>query len=171
MKNNISLFITKTLICSIITLSILILNKENNTIINKYILSDTFNFMEFNSWYSKLLNKKENNTTLVSNELFNYLSKENIDNGTKYIFNEETIINSLNNGIIIYKGNKDNLGNTIIVQGSDGYDIWYTNINNSDLLLYDYIEKNTIIGSSSNYINLIITKDNKYYTYEEYKQI
>lgn len=174
MNNKVSKYFTKILICICITLSILIANKSSDSIkklINKYIMTDTFNFMAFNNWYTKIIKFKNPKVQLVSSEMFNYIRKEKINNYEKYEIEKETVINSLTSGIVIYVGSKDNLGNTVIIQGSDGFDIWYSNIENINVSLYDYIDAKTIIGEASNYIYLTITKDNKYFTYEEYKKI
>ena len=39
-------------------------------------------------------------------------------------------------------GEKEGYGNTLIIQGADGVDIWYGNVNSTSLKLYDYIERN-----------------------------
>ena len=79
-------------------------------------------------------------------------------------------MNALNSGIVVFIGEKENYGNVVIVQGIDGVDIWYGNITNVNLSLYDYVEKNSILGSSSDdHIYFVIQKDNNYLDYEEYK--
>ena len=39
-------------------------------------------------------------------------------------------------------------GNTVIIQGVDGVDIWYGNLTNVSVKLYDYVEKDKLIGVS-----------------------
>ena len=52
------------------------------------------------------------------------------------------------------------MGNTIIVQQSDGIDTWYGNLSNINLKLYDYIEDNSIIGEAkNNELYLMFQKD------------
>ena len=65
-------------------------------------------------------------------------------------------------------GEKENLGYTIIVQGVDDVDIWYSNIKNSSIKLYDYIETNAVLGEVDDSLIVTIVKNNKYLGYEEY---
>ena len=78
-------------------------------------------------------------------------------------------VTSLYDGIVVFIGNKDNYKNTVIVQGSDGVDIWYGNVSNVSVTLYDYITKDTIIGEAAdNTLYLVFNKENEYLGYEEY---
>ena len=74
------------------------------------------------------------------------------------------------NGIVVYIGDKDTYGNTVIIQGVDGVDIWYGNLENVSVKLYDYIEKDMVIGNTlDDKLYLVMKKDDKYLTYEDYK--
>lgn len=57
-------------------------------------------------------------------------------------------------GLIVFIGEKEGLGNTLIIQGIDETDYWYSNIENSNFSLYDYVSKGELLG---------ITKTNKLY--------
>ena len=73
---------------------------------------------------------------------------------------------TLNSGIVVYIGQKEKLGNTVIIQGTDGIDYWYSNIDNLSVNLYDYVEKDIVLGTSINeYIYLTILKDGEYLNY------
>ena len=53
----------------------------------------------------------------------------------------------------------------------DGVDIWYGNIENVNFSLYDYIEKNALLGSAKEeIIYFVVQKDGQYLDYEEYKK-
>ena len=72
-------------------------------------------------------------------------------------------------GIIVYIGDKDDLGNTVIVQGNDGIDIWYSGISLKEYGLYDYVSKGDILGLSSDvYVTISIYEDGELLKYEEY---
>ena len=76
---------------------------------------------------------------------------------------------ALESGIVVYIGDKDNYGHTIIIQQVNGIDLWYVGVNNSNLKLYDYIEKGSLIGEAlSNDIYLVYKKDGKVLNYEDY---
>ena len=69
----------------------------------------------------------------------------------------------------MYLGDKDNLGNTCIIQGVDGVDIWYSNIDTSNLTLYDYVSKGDMLGTTlSDKLYLTLEKDNEFIDYETY---
>ena len=49
-------------------------------------------------------------------------------------------------------------------------DIWYGNLQNVSVSLYDYIEADTVIGEVTNeYLYLVIKKDNEFIKYEDYQ--
>ena len=61
-------------------------------------------------------------------------------------------------------------GNTVIVQSVDGADIWYGNITNVSVKLYDYVEKDKLIGEvNGDKLYLVIKKDNNFIKYEDYQ--
>lgn len=72
---------------------------------------------------------------------------------------------------MVFKGNKDEINNLVIVQSSDGFDIWYGLLENINVNIYDYINEGSLIGSADKVFYLAITKDNKFYSYDEYKEI
>ena len=72
-------------------------------------------------------------------------------------------------GIIVFDGEKDDLGNTIIVQGNDGVDVWYSCVTMKEKGLYDYVSKGDILGISNDvYVTISIYEDGKLLDYEEY---
>ena len=93
----------------------------------------------------------------------------NLKNGTKLTVGMNEVINVITSGIIVYIGEKDDLGNTIIIQGNDGVDIWYSNITDYEIKVYDYVEAGSILGTSNgDDILLTIELDGKFISYEEY---
>ena len=75
---------------------------------------------------------------------------------------------AIESGIVIFKGNKDGYNDTVIIQTSNGYDMWYSNLKNINVNIYDYVNKNDLISESNDKLYLVINKDNKFYTYKEY---
>ncbi len=51
-------------------------------------------------------------------------------------------------GIVVYIGEKENYKQTVIVQQMNGVDVWYGNIKQANVKLYDYVEKRCIDWSS-----------------------
>ena len=83
--------------------------------------------------------------------------------------NDVNVIYPFKSGIVVFIGEKEEYGNTVIIQGMDGVDYWYGNITNLNVKLYDYIESDNIIGEAKdNTLYLLFMKDNKILDYEEY---
>ena len=170
--------VTRILICLIILMCSKILfkvDKDNSKIIKEYVFNDSLKFTKINNWYQNKVgtlipNVKESNTNLVFNseDLKKCKYEEYLD-GVKLELSKNTPISSLESGIVVYMGEKENYGYTIIIQGNDGVDYWYANIGNSNVNLYDYLDKNTIIGEAlDDYIIVVLEKDHEYLKYDEY---
>ena len=176
-KSHLSKFISKVLLSTIIILICLIYasrSDNNKNLIKDYFFSNTLKFTKIKSYYEKLfgdvLPKDIDNSQMVFNEGLVYKSIDNYYDGEKLLLNSNTPISNITSGIVVFIGQKDNYGNTVVIQGIDGADIWYGNINNVSVKLYDYVEKNTIIGETiDDKLYLVIKKDNDYIKYEDYQ--
>ena len=164
--------LSKLLITIIITLICLICIKKSNDfkiLFYKKIYEDSFNFGYVNKLYKNYFGNilpLKIDTKPVFNEELIIESKEEYIDGVK-VKTKSNLIPSIKEGLIIYIGNKDMYGNTIIVSGSDGVDIWYSNIENVNVKLYDYIEKGTLLGESNELI-LVYKKDGESLNYNDY---
>ena len=177
-KKPISNHITKLMVTIILTLICLIGIKKSEkfkTLFYTNIYENNFSFATINSLYKQyfgttlpLTNILNSSTETVFSEEFNYISNEKYLDGEKFTVEKNYLMPVLNSGIIVYIGEKEGYGNTIIVQQVDGVDIWYSNIT-SNVKLYDYIEKGDVLGETvGDIIYLTIKKDGKYITYEDY---
>lgn len=169
--------ITRVLLSIILIISIGIFIKldENNLfLVDEYIFKDSLKFTKINNWYQdkfgELLPNVSNNAELVfssSDFMKNNYSK--YSDGVKIDLSINSPISLINGGIVVFIGEKDNYGNTLIIQGNDGIDYWYGGITNIGVNLYDYLEKDTLIGEAKdNYIYLVLEKNGEYLDYEEY---
>ena len=166
--------LSKLLITIIVTLLCLIFIKKDfkfKTNFYKKIYEDSFDFGYVNKLYQHYLGSVFpltifNNTKPVFDETIIIEDKEKYLDGVK-IKPKSNLIPSLKDGLIIYIGEKEEYGNTIIVSGSDGIDIWYSNISNLNVGLYDYIEKGTLLGESNELI-LVYKKDGEVLDYNDY---
>lgn len=105
---------------------------------------------------------------MVFNEKLTYQSSEKYLDGVKLNVQNEYLVPSYGTGLVLFIGEKENYGNTVIVSLNDGIDIWYSNVNPS-VKLYDYIKEGELIGTSlSNYIYVVFKKDGAILNYEEY---
>ncbi len=164
-------WITKLLLSIIIVLICLIVTNFNinfRNVFKREVLEENIKFNKFNEFYKKIMidgdNDSNESIVVSNNDIKEY---EEIDGKYKFLVDIDTPIEVLKGGIIVYIGIKDNL-NTVIVQGNDGVDIWYSNISNVDYSLYDYVSKRDILGSSNDYYLISIYKDGDILKYDEY---
>lgn len=165
--------VKRTMICFVFVLLILaisLMSETGRSYIKKYLLETNFEFSKINTLYNKYIGKlTDENTEVVSgHQLLEYTSKEKYNDGVKLTVSENYNVNLLESGIVVYIGEKEGYGNTIIVQQSNGIDAWYGNIENVDVKIYDYIEKGTIIGNANKTLYLVFQKNGEILNYEDY---
>ena len=79
------------------------------------------------------------------------------------------MVPSIESGIVVFMGEKEGYGNTIIIEQVNGVDVYYSNINPSNIKLYDYIEKGKLLGEvKDNKLYMVFQKDGKYLDYKKY---
>jgi len=177
-KKNIRGFVNKMLILVVLFLINLIAIKSNSTyrdfIYNK-IYNNNFSFTKIKEFYNKYLGGVEaldgivNNTTPVFNETLAYTSSSVYHDGVKLEVSSSYLVPVIEEGLVVFIGKKENYGDVIIVQGIDGIDIWYGNMANTSVKLYDYVDKGTFLGEvKGNSLYLVYSKDNKFLDYNNY---
>lgn len=147
-------------------------NKLKNIVIN-YAFTDSISFTKITNVYNKYLGgllpiKKEVNTKKVFNEKLNYSNLSLYYDGINLTVSDGYLVPAIKEGMVVFIGNKENYGNTIIIEDLSGTRIWYGNINTTSLKMYDYIESGSYIGEVSKNLYMVFSKDNKYLNYEEY---
>ncbi len=169
-------FLTKFM-CAIIffLVSVIFTNMSDKNLLlyKEYVLTESLPFTKIKGWYEELfgevLPKNDNTQTVFSGKLV-YKEIKDYEDGEVLTVSNKSLVNSLASGVVVFSGVKDNYGNTVIIQGIDGADIWYGNLENISVNLYDYIESGTVIGETKDeYLYLVIKKDNKYIKYEDYQ--
>lgn len=171
--------LTKTLICINLFLILGIISKTNiqyKEIINNKLYKDNMSFTKFEKVYNKYLGEifpldtiNKTNTVSVFDEKLKYTSISPYMDGAKLETNINYLIPNLENGIIIYIGEKENYGNVIILETEENINIWYGNVCNSNLKLYDHLNKGDIIGETcTNELYLVYKKDNNILDYNKY---
>lgn len=148
-------FINTLLFTILIFVVNLILCKQNldyKNFIYKYVYSYNFSFSKveefINSKLGGIIPNINNKTQEVFNEKISYLSLEEIDNGVKVNINKGDSVNIFESGVVVFIGEKEGLGNTVILEQIDGNEAWYVNVDTSNIKIYDYLEKGNILGSS-----------------------
>ena len=179
-KNRSSLygFISKLLITIILTLITLILLKSNNklkTFFYNKVYDNNISFATINKWYENHFGSSipfkelvEKDTKAVFNNKLEYSKKEKYLDGVKISVDKNYLVPILESGMVVYIGKKEGYGNTVIVQQVNGVDVWYGNINNPNVKLYDYVEKGKLLGDvKNNNLYLVFKKDGKVLSYEK----
>lgn len=172
-------FISQVLLCIIIFLGLLILlkyDKNNSETIYKFIYESNFSFAKVNELYDKYLgdilpfqNSAKKKVTAVFNENLSYSNLSLYKDGVNLTVSEEYLVPVVEEGIVIFSGEKEDYGNTVIIQQANGINVWYGNIKNISVNLYDYVAKGEFLGiANGSNIYLVFEKSGEYLNYKEY---
>lgn len=170
-------FITKVLICLIIFISLLItlkLKPELKEDIYNVVYEKNFSFAYVNNLYKKYFGSVLPFDNIVpTEEVFDeklvYEEVSLYKNGALLKVSNNYLVPILESGIVVFIGEKEDYGNTIIVQQVNGIDVWYGNIASSNIKIYDYVEKGTLLGEvNNNNLYLIFQKEGEFLDYKEH---
>lgn len=170
-NDRLTILFSQFLLAIIFVLGSLIVTNFSSELKSKFVsevLEKNINFSYLNKFYNKYIGGKDKEEVYVSN-VVNNEPYEQVGEAVKFKVEREEPIKAIEGGIIVFMGDKDDLGKTVIIQGNDGIDIWYSNIEVTEYSLYDYVSKGDILGISlsDNYL-VTIKKDDKTLNYEEY---
>ncbi len=170
--------LSKILICLILFVCFLIGIKGSSSFKATFydkVYTQSFSFATVNSWYKSLFGDVfplENffpKDVEVFSEKLTYESANIYKDGVALKVSEKYLVPLLNDGIVVYLGDKDDYGKTLIVQQEDGIEVWYCNINFSDISMYDYLNKGSFVGEANgDSIYLVFEKDGKFLDYKNY---
>lgn len=171
LSNRVLITIILFLICSILIKS----NNKYKEAIYKNIYNDNISFTGIKKFYDKYLGgvlpfeAPLDKTKLVFNEKLTYKEESKYLDGVKLIVDNNYLVPILESGIVVFIGEKEGYGNTIIIQGMNGIDIWYSNIENESVKLYDYVEGHTLLGNAKgDYFYLTYSQNGVFLNYEKY---
>lgn len=175
-KSKVLSFINKTLMAVFLGLIFLVVMEYSpkfkdfmqNEVLDKNI---SFGFISkiYNKYFGEVLPNNNENVVKVFKEKINYSSKEKYYNGYKLMVENNYLTPVIESGVVVFIGEKDNLGDCIVIEGEDKTTITYGNIKNSDIKLYDYVNAGNYLGEvNSNYLYLVIQKDGEYLDIETY---
>ena len=177
LKKEIKVFLNKLLISIIIFLTALISVKKTPTlkpVLKDKIYEDSFKFITIKNFYEKyfgdfLSNKVSKETTSVFNEKLSFQKINRYKDGVELTVNENYLVPVIESGIVVYIGEKEDYGYTVIVEQVNGIDVSYSNINPIDIKIYDYVEKGTLLGETkNNNLYLVFQKNGEYLDYKKY---
>jgi len=161
------------IIVTIVTLIVLKINPNLKTDFYKYVYEDNLSFAKINNWYKSKFGSPLpfsdyiDETLPVFNEQLKYKEANKYKDGVSLKVDYEYLVPSLDNGIVIFVGEKEGYGNTVIVQQETGIDVWYSNLQEIDVKLYDYIKKGSLIGNVEEELYLVFIKDGEIIDYQD----
>lgn len=170
--------ISRLLIVIIIFLGLAICFKtssEYQQIIKRVIYEENLSFVKIKKIYDKYLGgivpleQVIDDVEPVFNEELDYTNDSVYYDGAKLEVINNYLVPVLKEGMVIFVGEKENYGNVVIIEGVDGIDIWYGNLNRVAVKLYDYVDAGDYLGETVNdMLYLVYSKDNKFLDYKEY---
>lgn len=150
-------------------------NKQYKDIIVTNLYEKNLSFTKIKKIYNKYLggivplDKVAPNTTPVFNEQLEYTNESIFYDGVKLEVIDKYLVPVIEEGMVVYIGEKENYGNVVIIEGIDGINIWYGNMESTTVELYDYVEKNAYLGQTKDrYLYLTYSKDGQFLDYKEY---
>ncbi len=139
----------------------------------KIVFSDNISFTKFINIYKKYVGnpifiKEEGLSASVFLDDVSDYKAEKYLNGVKITYEKDEIVKSKTSGLVVFIGDKEDYGKTLIIQGTDGIDIWYGNITDIGVSLYDYVEENKPLGTTiNNELFLVKQKDGNYLSFDD----
>lgn len=168
-------FINRVLITCLITVSVLILCRKSaffKAIYSDKVMGDNFNFAFVNDLYNKYFAGTipffSNDTSSVFSEDLIFDSKEKYLDGVKLNVSHDFFVPALDGGIVVFVGVKEGYGNVVIVNQTDGVDVWYGNLSNVGVGLYDYVSGGSLIGNSNDFLYLVFKRNGNVLDYEDF---
>ncbi len=167
-KNKIKTFFIKFSLVLVLFLVFTILIKSNTDIKNKiykYVYNSNLSFASIKKFYNEKIGnvipfQNVFNEKKVFKEKLEYTNLSVYNKGVKLTLEENYAIPIIKGGIVIFTGEKENMGQTVIIQQSDGIDAWYGNLSTTNMKLYDYVSDNMIVGEAkNNELYLMFQKD------------
>lgn len=162
-----------TMILTLITLIGLKTNAEFKTKFYKYVLENNISFVSINNIYQKYLSdilpnlSFFNETEPVFNETLTYSAQSKYKDGVALTVVDNYLVPILDSGMVIFVGEKEGYGKTVIIEQVDGLEVWYSNLNNYSVNLYDYVTKGSVLGEvDGDKLYLVFKKDGETLEYE-----
>lgn len=178
LKKSIKRIISKLMITIVIFLIGMITIKAKPTLkkeIKANIYEKNYKFTKTKKLYEKYfgnflsLDKVIKEEQAVFSEQLAFEKKESYDKGVKLKVTRNYMVPTIESGIVVFIGEKENLGTTVIIEQVDGIDTFYSNININNIKLYDYIEKGELLGETKgNDLYLFFQKNGEYLDYQKY---
>ena len=176
-KNYLISYLNKILVCFILVITCLIIMKKDisfKEFIKDNVYENNISFAYINNLYNKYFGSifpsyKTEESVPVFNQELEYKNYNIYYDGYKLEVSDSYLVPIIESGIVVFIGNIDNYGYSVIIEGIDGVDIWYGGIKNESVKLYDYVEKGSYLGEViDNNLYLVFEHNQEYLKFEEY---
>ena len=150
-------FVSKCLVSIVIFLLLLIISNKNISLkekINNKVFKNNISFATINSWCKNKLggilpfDKVVAPDVTVFNEKLTYKEQSLYKDGVKLTVEDNYLVPIIESGIVVFMGEKEEYGQTVIVQQVNGIDVWYSNVDTSNISLYQYLTKGNLLGEA-----------------------
>lgn len=177
-KNYVNSLISRILLSVIVFFGAIIFmnsTKVGNEFIKEKVLKDNISFTKIANIYNKYFgdivpfDKVIKDDTTVFNEKIQYDNITNYKDGYELQVKKNYLVPIINSGVVVFVGEKEGYGNTVIIQGIDEVDYWYGNVGNLSVSLYDYVSKGGYLGTAEGEkMYLLFRKDSEYLEYNDF---
>lgn len=163
----------------LLTLGIVIGLKESKQFkqqFYKQVYDTNFSFAYINSVYQKAFGSPIPFSTLIKQpvqatfqEQLVYKNQEKYKEGVKLTVENHYLVPIKNSGLVVFIGEKDGYGKTVIIQQMDGIDVWYGGLSDVHVKLYDYVEEGSLLGEVKDQsLYLVFKKEGTILDYQDY---
>ena len=123
----------------------------------------------YNKYFGKVLPEDSGKVAEVFNEKISFINKEKFEDGVKLTVTNNYLVPVMQSGIVVFTGEKEGIGKVITIEGEDNSTITYGNIKNTNLKLYDYVNKGMFLGEvDGNTLYVTILKNGETVDIETY---
>ncbi len=178
LKSSVRNFITRFLLAIIVFLVGLILIKGNpnlKSVFIKNIYEKNFKFTKAKEIYQKYfgnilaIEKMVKEEQAVFSENLNFSKSEDYKDGVVLSVANKYMVPILESGIVVFLGQKEGYGDSVVIEQINGIDVTYANVDTSNMKLYDYVEKGKLLGEvKSDKLYLVFEKDGQKLDYKKY---
>lgn len=172
-------FLTRLGITIVLVLLLFIVCKKDQSFSSKFyhqVLETNLSFAQINKWYEThfgspipFQNLIKREVTPVFQETLTYKDSSKYLDGVSLEVEEHYLVPILTSGVVVFVGEKEGYGKTVIIGGNDGVDIWYGNLKEINVKLYDQVEESFLLGEvNDKTLYLVFKKGGKVENYDEY---
>lgn len=171
--------IIKLLIVILSTILLLIIFKKNPKLKDSFyenVYETNITFASINNFYQNLFGSPipfsdyiESKTQPVFSEKLKYYKKQDYLDGVKLNVNKNYLVPAIESGMVVFIGDKENYPNTLIIEQVNGINVWYSNVENINVNLYDYVDKGSLVASTiGDELYLVYKKNGEILDYNDY---